>query len=292
MTAFRRIALVGPGLLGGSLGLALRALPDPPQIRAWARRPETIEELQAGGCADMASGDLDAVIDAADLVVLATPIGVLPGLAQRVADCSGFAAGTVVTDVGSVKRCVVEKLEPIFDGSGRGHFVGSHPMAGSEKTGVAAARADLFEGAMCLLTPSERTQDEALQRVDDMWRSLGMRTLHLDAGEHDRSVARISHLPHLSAAALVMAALDKDAKIGVLAGPGFRDSTRIAAGAPQMWAEILVENRDAVAEGLRGLQVELGEILAFLEKVNEEDLRRYLAEAKRRRDLFSAEIDS
>ncbi len=272
--------------------MALRALPDPPQVRAWARRAETITDLRAGGCTDMASEDLNAVVAGADLIVLATPVGVLPELAQRVVECSGFAAGTVVTDVGSVKRCVVEKLEPIYDGTGRGHFVGSHPMAGSEKTGVAASRADLFDGAMCLLTPSENTDQGALQRVDDMWQALGMRTLRLDASEHDRSVARISHLPHLNAAALVMAALDKDAKIAALAGPGFRDSTRIAAGPPQMWAEILLENREAVAEEVRGLQAQLGETLAFLEKVNEEDLRRYLAEAKRRRDLFSAEIDS
>lgn len=292
MTVFRRIALVGPGLLGGSLGKALRALPDPPQVRAWARRAQTIKELQAGGCADIASGDLNAVVDGADLIVLATPVGVLPELAQRVVECPAFAVGTVVTDVGSVKRCVVEKLEPIFDGAARGYFVGSHPMAGSEKTGVAASRADLFGGAMCLLTPSQSTNREALQKVDEMWQALDMRTLRIDAGEHDRSVARISHLPHLNAAALVMAALDEDATLAALAGPGFRDSTRIAAGPPQMWAEILLENREAVAAEVRRLQLQLGETLAFLEKVNEEDLLRYLAEAKRRRDLFSADIDS
>ncbi len=292
MTRFRRITLVGPGLLGGSLGMALRALPEPPQVRAWARRAETIAELQAGGCVDSASEDLNEAVDGADLIVLATPVGVMPELAQQVADCAGFDAATVVTDVGSVKRCVVEKLEPVFDGAGRGCFVGSHPMAGSEKTGVAASRADLFEGATCLLTPSETTDRGALQRVDEFWQALGMKTLQFDAGEHDRSVARISHLPHLNAAALVMAALDEDATLAALAGPGFRDSTRIAGGPPQMWAEILLENREAVAEELRRLQAQLGETLAFLDKVNEEDLRRYLAEAKRRRDLFSAAIDS
>jgi len=292
MTGFRHVALIGPGLLGGSLGLALRALPAPPQVRAWARRAETIVDLLECGCADMASEDLNAVVKGADLIVIATPVGVLPDLARRLVKCPGFAAGTVVTDVGSVKGCVVEKLEPIFDGAGKGHFVGSHPMAGSEKTGVAASRGDLFEGAMCLLTPGKSTDRKALQGVDKFWQALGMRTLQLDPEEHDRSVARISHLPHLNAAALVMAALDEDAQIAALAGPGFRDSTRIAAGPPQMWAEILLENREAVIAELIRLQAELGETLAFLDKVNEEDLRRYLAEAKRRRDLFSAEIDS
>jgi len=286
MSAFRRITLVGPGLLGGSLGLALRALPDPPEVRAWARRAETIADLENLGCVDVASGDLSEMVNGADLIVLATPVGVLPDLARRVAAEPGFSSATVVTDMGSVKRCVVEQLEPIFDGTGRGHFVGSHPMAGSEKTGVAASREDLFKGAMCLLTPGEASDSVAVQQVDDMWRALGMRTLHLDAGEHDRSVARISHLPHLNAAALVMAALDENAEIAALTGPGFCDSTRIAAGSPEMWTEILLENREAVAEEIRRLQTQLGETLAFLDKVNEEDLRRYLAEAKRRRDLL------
>lgn len=272
--------------------MALRALPDPPTVGAWARRAETVEQLQLGACVDSASSDLETVIDGADLVVLATPVGAMPDLARRVVECPGFGEATVVTDVGSVKRSVVEKLEPIFEAGGRGRFVGSHPMAGSEKTGVEAARVDLFEGAVCLVTPSPATDSAALAAVEGMWRALGMRTLCLDAAEHDRAVARISHLPHLSAAALVLAALDADAEVAALAGPGFRDSTRIASGAPEMWAEILLENREAVSEEVRRLQARLGETLAFLDKVNEEDLRRFLAEAKRRRDKFSAQIDS
>jgi prephenate dehydrogenase len=283
---FQRIALIGPGLLGGSMGLALRALEDAPEVRAWARRQETVELLLKKGCVDTASGYLAEVVADADLIVLATPVGAMTELAGQIAACPGLASTAIITDVGSVKRCVVEALEPIFSGSGRGRFVGSHPMAGSEQAGVEAARVDLFRDAMCLLTPTAATDSEALAAVDHVWKMLGMNTHCLAADEHDRAMARISHLPHLTAAALVMAVVDGEASLADLAGPGFRDSTRIASGLPEMWSEILMENREAVASELRRLQQQLGETLAFLDNVDEENLRCFLAEAKRRRDLF------
>jgi prephenate dehydrogenase len=287
---FQRVALIGPGLLGGSMGLALRALENAPEVRAWARRQETVDLLQKTGCVDSASTDLSAIVEGADLIVLATPVGAMEALAKRIVECPGLAADAVVTDVGSVKQCVVEVVEPVFVDNGRGKFVGSHPMAGSEQAGVAAARGDLFEGAMCLLTPTVNTDGEALAAVDRLWRILGMSTHRLAADEHDQVVARISHLPHLTAAALVMAVVDENASNAELAGPGFRDSTRIASGPPEMWTEILLENRVAVSCELRRLQQQLGETLAFLDKVNDEELRHFLAEAKRRRDLFGVSL--
>lgn len=283
---FQRIALIGPGLLGGSMGLAMRALENAPEVRAWARREETVGLLLENGCVDFASGDLAEAVAGADLIVLATPVGAMTNLAEEIVACPGFSSEAVITDVGSVKRCVVEALEPIFSGSGRGHFVGSHPMAGSEQAGVDAARADLFQNAMCLLTPTEATDAAALAAVEKLWQTLGMSTHCMPAGEHDSAVARISHLPHLTAAALVMSVVDGEASLADLAGPGFRDSTRIASGPPGMWTEILMENREAVASELRQLQQQLGETLAFLDKVDDEKLRCFLAEAKRRRDLF------
>ena len=283
---FQRIALIGPGLLGGSMGLALRALENAPEVRAWARRAETVELLLAKGCVDSASGDLAEVVADADLIVLATPVGAMANLAERIVACPGFSSDAVITDVGSVKRSVVEMLEPIFSKSGRGRFVGSHPMAGSEQAGVDAARVDLFQDAMCLLTPTAQTDARALAAVDSLWQALGMSTHRMPADEHDRAVARISHLPHLTAAVLVMAVVDGEATHVDLAGPGFRDSTRIASGLPEMWTEILMENRQAVASELRQLLEQLGETLAFLDKVDDEKLRCFLAEAKRRRDLF------
>ncbi len=290
--AFQRVAVVGPGLLGGSIGLALRAMKNPPEVRAWARRQETLELLRERGCADAVGGDLPAIIDGADLIVLATPVGAMLDLAGKIAACPGFSKDAVVTDMGSVKQCVVEDLERVFRSAGRGRFVGSHPMAGSEKAGVGAAHAELFAGAVCLLTPTEATDPAALVAVENFWNALGMSTRRLAADVHDREMARISHLPHLTAAALVMATVDEAASNAELAGRGFRDSTRIASGQPGMWTEILLENRAAVAAELRGLQEQLGETLAFLENVNEGDLHRFLAEAKRRRDMFGAPSSS
>lgn len=268
------------------MGLALRALNDPPEVRAWARRQQTVELLLKKGCADFAAGNLAEVVTDADLIVMATPVGAMTGLSEQIVACPGFSSTAVITDVGSVKQCVVDALEPIFSAGSGGHFVGSHPMAGSERAGVDAARANLFQNATCLLTPTALTDAHALNAVDKLWQRLGMRTHRMPADQHDRAVARISHLPHLTAAALVMAVVDERASLADLAGPGFRDSTRIASGLPEMWTEILMENRQAVASELRRLQDQLGETLAFLDKVNDEDLRRFLAEAKRRRDLF------
>jgi len=281
---FHRIAILGPGLLGGSLALAIRHFCPGIKINLWARRGTVVEEIQRRGIADLASTDLSSVIAEADLIILATPVGIMEELSRAIVELGGVAPNCIVTDVGSVKESVTDVFDKVFADGGI-DALGSHPMAGSEKTGIEHARADLFEGAPCVITPpAGNAENEIAKKLEVFWQTIGMKTCCMDPSEHDRLVARISHLPHLVAAAMVNVAFCDGEKATSLAGMGFLDSTRIAAGPPEMWTEILSENRVAVMSELKRLQTKLGETLAFLEDMNDVEMMRFLAEAKEHRD--------
>ncbi|MCF6314132.1 MAG: prephenate dehydrogenase/arogenate dehydrogenase family protein [Verrucomicrobiales bacterium] len=283
---FKTIAILGPGLLGGSLALSLRRLCPDVQVHLWGRRRVVIDEIVQNDLVDLASTDLKEVLAKADLVILTTPVGIMQELSLAIRDVGGMASGCIITDVGSVKEPVMQVFDQVF-GDTDITCIGSHPMAGSEKMGMAHARDDLFEGACCVLTPpadSSEVEDAKLQALQQFWEKLGMRVRVMPSAEHDCLVARISHLPHLVAAAVVEVAFDGEAKATELAGTGFIDSTRIAAGAPEMWTEILMENRLAVMAELKVLQAQLGDAYAFLEEKDEENLMRFLSDAKGHRD--------
>lgn len=250
----KRIAILGPGLIGGSIALALRRAGGS-HITLWARRAEAIAEIEKAGCADAATDDLAAAVKGADLLVLCVPVGAMAALAGKIAPV--VSRGCTVTDVGSVKGPVLADLRPIF--SGRANFVGSHPMAGSEFTGLAAARANLFDGATCIVTPEADTDAAALAAVCDFWKGIGCRVVELPASEHDECVALVSHLPHLLAAALVNAVASKNEHAFRVVGPGFRDTTRVAAGPPELWRGILRENSAAVLPAIDALIAKLAE---------------------------------
>jgi prephenate dehydrogenase len=279
---FSTVAILGPGLLGGSIALALQRLGV--AIRLWVRRPEAVDSLLAHGFSlDQATTSLTRAISEADLVILCCPVGAMPGLVDSMAQTGAVRPGCVVTDVGSVKAAVVSGLTPkvaALDAI----FIGSHPMAGSENAGIAHAREDLLAGAPCLLTPLPSTPPDALRRLEAFWGSLGMRISVLAPDEHDLALARISHLPHAAAAALTLASLRPRPADGALCGNGLRDSTRIAKGGAAMWSEILLENRAALLDPLRNLQVILGELLVFLENRDQEGLAEFLREAKELRE--------
>ncbi len=277
---FEKVAVLGGGLLGGSLALALmRSFPALP-LSLWARRAETVAGARGRGIAS-ATDDLAAAVAGADLVVLSTPVGAMPDV-LRAAQDRGLSPGALVTDVGSVKALPHLALRPLLARTG-GRFIGSHPMAGSEQNGIAAAEPGLFEGAACLLTDDEGVGEPQTGRLERFWQALGCRTSWLDAATHDALVARISHFPHLMAAAAAKVALGNpgDARFG---GGGLRDTTRVAGGDPGMWAEIVVENRAALRGVVRDGIDALSEMLAMLESGDQEALRRWLAEAKQRRD--------
>ena len=210
------------------------------------------------------------------MVILCTPVGVFEGLMREMVNI--LKAGAVVTDVGSTKRSVVKLAEENLPAGV--HFVGSHPMAGSEKRGVEFARADLFQNALCILTPTARTKPEALASVDAFWKSLGMRITLLAPDEHDQLLAQVSHLPHALAAALVSLQSDKAL---TLAGKGFLDATRIAGGDGALWRDILMDNKDNVLASIGAMKKHLGELEKLLRDSGREELAAWLDRAAARR---------
>jgi prephenate dehydrogenase len=278
-----RVTIVGPGLLGGSLALALKARTSA-HVAVWARRAESVDEISRTGCADVATTDLTAAVKGADVVVLATPVEAMSTLATQIAPT--LNPGALVVDVGSVKTSVVETLAPIFATHGR--FIGCHPMAGSEQSGFAAARADLFEGSVCILTPDATTPRDAMTDATSFWESVGCSVRTLAPAEHDEIVAWISHLPHLLAAALVQTIADRNPAAFDFSGPGFRDTTRVASGPPEMWTGILGQNRTAVREAVDGLIEKLRALSKLLADAADPErdslIHQLLNQAKAQRD--------
>jgi prephenate dehydrogenase len=275
---FTNIAILGGGLLGGSLAMAL--MPKHPQVRLWARRPETVAAALEAGISG-ASDDLATAVADADLLVLAVPVGSMAALVQQAMD-AGLPAGCLITDVGSVKRAPHQTIPPILTDSGI-EFIGSHPMAGSEQNGLGAASADLFQNAACLLTNDEQVSQERANALERFWKNVGCRTTWMDAAAHDELVARISHLPHIIAAGAARICLNppEDGRYG---GGGLRDTTRVASGNAVMWAEILSENQQALLEPLRQTIDDLGGLLHLLESGDRQAVCRWLEDAKQRRD--------
>jgi len=240
---FERVAVVGTGLLGGSVTLAVKERRLAREVVAVVRRAEAQREIAARGIADRAELDLAAGVRGADLVVLASPVHAMPALLEQLSP--HLAQGAIVTDVGSVKATLAASLPPLLPSGAC--YVGSHPMAGSHHTGYAHARADLFENAACIVTPATPANAAAEERVIWFWRALGCRVLRRSAQRHDEEVAWVSHAPHAIAFAFAASLADAPPAARELAGPGFRDFTRIAASDPAMWADILVNNKQALA---------------------------------------------
>lgn len=277
---FHKVAILGGGLLGGSLAMAVAELGG--NACLWARREETVREARDLSIATTA--DMAEAVAGADLVVLSVPVGAMPDLLEK-AIANGLPDVVVVTDVGSVKCAPHRALAPLLQGSGR-VFIGSHPMAGSEKNGLSAARVDLFKNAACLVTNDALASESQVAQVEAFWQAVGCHTRRMTAAEHDALVARISHLPHVVAAAAARICLEH-AEEGKFGGGGLRDTTRVAGGNPDMWAEILTENRDAIAGPLRRTVEEMQSILAILEAGDQEAARQWLAQAKTLRDALN-----
>jgi prephenate dehydrogenase len=284
MVSERSIAIFAPGLLGGSLALAIREKSPQSAIRIWARRDEALHlalHLVPGATG---STDAAAVIENASLALLCMPVQHMEGLAKQIAT-SPVSPDLIVTDVGSVKGAVVAGLTPILSAAGIS-FIGSHPMAGSHATGMEHASARLFENAACLLTPVDSTPPAHLERLRGFWAALGCRVMEMTPAAHDHCVARVSHLPHAMAVLTTLAALQADPAVLACSAGGFRDTTRVAAGDPAMWAGILTGNRAEVRAALQDAAASLHHLLEILDSTDEEALRRFLAQAKTLRDLL------
>jgi prephenate dehydrogenase len=284
---FRKISIIGVGLLGGSIGLAVKRRKLAREVAGFVRRATSFQDCEQAGAVDYATTDLLAAVSNADLVILCTPLAQTRSLAEQF--LPALKRGAIVTDVGSVKAGVVRELESLVRKSGA-HFVGSHPMAGAEKTGVAAARENLFDNAVCVLTPTKRTNANVVCEVEQFWESLGARVLKLDAAQHDLLVSRSSHLPHVVAAVLVNLVLNpaQSKSQAALCATGFRDTTRIASGSPEMWRDIALANRKNISKSLDAFIADLQEFQRALKKSDAKVLANFFETAKSRRDNWCA----
>jgi prephenate dehydrogenase len=283
---WKKVTLVGVGLLGGSLGLALRGRRLADSVTGFVRRAAAARECEKVGAVDVATRDLEQAVTGADLVVLCTPIAQMPQLVKEF--CPFLLRGAIVTDVGSVKSSVVDSLSPLVSKAG-GHFVGSHPMAGSEKTGVGAARADIFAGAVCVVTPNAQSKRSAVREVTELWKSVGSRVLRLTPAEHDAIVSRSSHLPHVVAAQLANLVLgpQNPKQQALLCANGFRDTTRIASGSPEMWRDIALANRKNLLAAIDSFVDGLKAFKQALKNSDPEAVSLFFEQAKSQRDRWS-----
>lgn len=277
------LAIVGVGLLGGSVAKAARAGALARAIVGIGRDRGRLDAGVREGALDRATTDLEAGVSGADFVLLATPVLTIETLLERVWRAAG--EGATLTDVGSTKGTIVGRAERLAAGRPLA-FVGSHPMAGSEKSGYGVARADLFQGATVLVTPTDRTEPRALKAVTGFWEALGARVGTLDPEAHDAAVAAISHLPHAVAYALVDAVARGAPEALELAARGFKDTTRIAASDPDMWADIFVANRAALVKSLDGFRQALAELTRAVERGSREEIRALLARVKAAREAL------
>jgi len=288
---WKKVTLAGVGLLGGSLGLALKQRKLADLVVGFVRREESIKECESHGAVDSATLDLHEAISGAELVVLCTPIAKMRSLVKQMRPA--LATGAIVTDVGSVKGSVVDDLEKPVAKSG-GTFVGSHPMAGAERMGVAAARGDLFNNAVCIVTPTSKTPKTALEKIEELWRSVGGRCLRMTPELHDELVSRSSHLPHVLAATLANAVLDpkQPKQQSALCANGFRDTTRIASGSPEMWRDIALANGDNLISALDSYVEDLQDFRRILESKDEKAISNFFETAKKRRDQWVGKAPS
>ncbi len=286
MPRYRRVAIIGVGLIGGSIGgdLLRRGLAD--EVVGIGRRAESLALAQQLKLITRGTTDLAEGVTGAELIVVCTPVERI--VADALAAAQATQGDMLITDAGSTKGSIVQALE---DARRQGkfpagvRFVGSHPMAGSEKSGPAAATHDLFVDRVAIVTPTEQTSAADVAAVVDFWSALGARVVSMSPDEHDRAVAIISHLPHLAAAAL--AAVTSEAERGLAAG-GWRDTTRIAAADPLLWRQILLDNRSCVLTALGHYEKVLASFRAALEHADPATLDHLLQEAKLSRDALGS----
>ena len=266
---FNQVTIIGLGLIGGSLGLAIRRKRLARRVIGVSRKPSTLRRAMRIGAIDEGSTDLRRAVSGAELVILATPVDLIVSYAKRIAPW--LQPGSLISDVGSTKATIVQALEhrlprPVA-------FVGTHPLAGSERRGIDAASATLFDGSLCVVTKAAATNPQALARVRRLWSRIAGRAVVMSPREHDQALAAVSHLPHLVAFCL-MGATNHGALM--LAPRSFLDATRVAKSDPDLWDDIFLTNRIALARALRQFQRQLDRTKTLLSRADRAGLRRFL----------------
>ncbi|MFZ2147015.1 MAG: prephenate dehydrogenase/arogenate dehydrogenase family protein [Sedimentisphaerales bacterium] len=276
MKDLRQITVMGLGLLGGSISLAVLRSFARVKVVGYTHRPSTRAKARGLAVATEVVDCLKSSVSEADIVILATPIATFEKTFSEIADA--LPSGCIVTDVGSTKvlphRWAVRKLPKSV------HYVGSHPIAGSEQRGVEFARDDLFEGAMCILTATKKTNRQAVQTLKKFWSRLGCYVKLMTPTEHDRIFANVSHVPHVTAAALINANSIEELKF---AGKGFIDTSRIASGPANIWADVLLTNANNTTRGIDKVIAELVKLKKAMKKENKREIEKLLEKARTKR---------
>ncbi|HEY3968094.1 MAG TPA: prephenate dehydrogenase/arogenate dehydrogenase family protein [Planctomycetaceae bacterium] len=274
---FSTVAIVGVGLIGGSIALAIKQHAEAHTVIGVGRSASRLAEARRRGIIDEATIDLAAAARQSDLLIFCTPVDrIVSGVREAALACR---PGTVITDAGSVKGGICRDLAA---GLPQGvAFVGSHPLAGSEQQGFEHADGKLFENRMCVVTPLPATPRETVARISEFWHGLGAKTIEMTPEAHDRALAETSHLPHLTAAALAATLAPENQ---ILAATGFRDTTRIAAGDPDLWTAIFLGNREQMLSSLAKYDRHLDQFRQALEQNDAEGLKNLLKVAKMGRD--------
>lgn len=282
-TKIDRLAIIGVGLIGGSLARALREAGAVGSVVGIGRSRANLDEALSLGICDEITQDAIEGVKGADVVFISVPVCSIPGVVAEIAHA--LTSGCIVTDGGSVKTAIVRECEALIPDDC--HFVGGHPIAGTEHSGAVASFATLYRGKRCILTPTERTDKDALATVEHFWRLTGADVCIMEPGHHDRIFAEISHLPHVVAYSLVHAVGSADVEgenvLSYTAG-GFRDFTRIASSDPVMWRDIAIMNREALLNSVDGFTASLAELRRRIEKADQAGLTDFFTTAKQFRD--------
>ncbi len=277
-------------MMGGAIGMAARRTGAASRVVGVGDNQETIQRARVKGAVDDATLDLRAGVQDADLVILCVPVRTILDAAGSV--IPACRDGTIITDIGSSKGVIVHQVEALIHKlKSKVHFVGSHPVTGSEKKGIDAADNVALHGAPCVVTPTQQTDNEAYHKVDDFWKALGLKTTRMSPEDHDTVLAHSSHLPHILAAALVAIQSERSLEIS---GPGLRDMTRLAGSDPTMWSDITAQNAAEISRALKELSQEIVRLSGDVEmlsahgtpgaEVARERLFRYLADARQRHE--------
>ena len=279
MKPFKQITILGIGLIGASLAQSCRQRKLADKIIGFGRNADNLKKAQEKNVIDSGSTDLKTAVTGSDLIVVCTPVGVL---VERVREMIPFLQkGCIITDAGSVKGSLVEEIDTLIPNTV--HYVGAHPIAGGEQSGLEAANADLLTGAKCIITPTANTRTEALQRVTEFWAEVGMQTITMDADEHDTVFGALSHLPHVVAYALMNTVANvKTASHGdilSMSGGGLKDITRIASSDPVMWRDICLKNKLPVVTLINQFQDALENIKTLIEQDQADALQETFANA-------------
>ncbi|MFA7268696.1 MAG: prephenate dehydrogenase/arogenate dehydrogenase family protein [Sterolibacterium sp.] len=285
MIQLRKVVVCGVGLIGGSFALALKQARAVGEVVGVGRTRATLDEAQKRGVIDRSTGDWGDALAGADLVLLAMPVGQMETVMSQLAPHLG--PQTLLTDGGSTKQDVIAAARKTLGGS-IGQFIPAHPIAGAEKSGVAAAQVDLYRGKRVVLTPLPENVPAGVARVRAAWEICGAKISELTPAEHDRTFAAVSHLPHLLAYALVheFAGRENSEQLFSFAAGGFRDFTRIASSHPEMWRDICVANRSALIDELDAFQSELLRTRVLLASADGAGLEAMFATSRARRDAW------